>query len=225
MFSQKGQAGNMHISGMNLFKFIDFDDVVEAAALEEELEGRILKTPATVPRHNYVLHLVTNLQQRLEKNMVLVVMGDQHEINRIGQIKVGVTRNPILIGVAQHRIEQHADSLRFYQDAGMAEVSPADARPGVARVSGWRLRGKERSQQSILRVLNREHLFDFMPRPWRRFEPEQIIDQRALEGQAQMQAVVRFEPRGAQHEGAVITGNGGEHHALLRAMVITAAIQ
>ena len=76
-------------------------------------------------------YFVPQLQQGLEENMVLVVMRDQHVIDHLRQIQVGIPRDVALVGIAQHRIKQHVYAAGFNQNACMPEVTPAYAFPGV----------------------------------------------------------------------------------------------
>src|SRR5579863_8775810 len=106
MFSEKRQADDVQAPVSYFLQFINFNHVLKAAVLEQEHEGRILEPSTIVTRNDYFFNLVPNLKQSLEEDMVLMVMRDQHVINGIREVEIGVARNAILVGVAEDRIKQ-----------------------------------------------------------------------------------------------------------------------
>src|ERR1051325_10635466 len=98
---------------------------------------------ASISRNDYVLDLVANLKQCLEKNMILMIMSDQYIVDGIGQIVVCIPRNLALIRIAEHRIEQHADPLSFNENTGVSKVTPPNSRPRIRYVHRGGLGGKE----------------------------------------------------------------------------------
>src|ERR1700722_17962859 len=73
-----------------LFHLPEFDDVLESGMVQREADRRILKAASGVLWHYDGAYPVTQLQERLEQNMVLVIVRDDDEINMIGQILVGI---------------------------------------------------------------------------------------------------------------------------------------
>src|SRR5204862_330413 len=79
--------------------------------------------------------------------MVLLIVRYEGVINPLRQVFIGVAGNLRLIGVTQHRIEQHVDGRRFEQNAGVAEVAsphtrtlaaaPEQAGTGSAPIHLW----------------------------------------------------------------------------------------
>jgi hypothetical protein len=93
MFAKKRQPGNLDFSGCEVLHFRRFDHVPEAALLEHQLERRILQLSAPAAWNNDVFDFVTDLQKRLKKHMVLVIVGDQHVVDgirQVNQVNIGI---------------------------------------------------------------------------------------------------------------------------------------
>src|SRR5271155_5779058 len=109
MLTQERQTCDLDFASVNVLHLINFNHILEAATLQQQLEGRILQVPTIIARNNNVLHFMTNLEKRFEQQMVLMIMGNQNVVDRIGQIKISVTGNAAFIGIAEHRIKKHVD--------------------------------------------------------------------------------------------------------------------
>src|SRR5215475_3721225 len=80
MFSEEWKAANAQLVVVNLLHFGDFQDIIETAGIQEQLERRILKLAVTASRNNDVPNLVPKLKHRLEQHVVLMAMGNQDVI-------------------------------------------------------------------------------------------------------------------------------------------------
>ena len=56
---------------------------------ERQLQRRILREAVEVPRHDDLLHHVPQLQQRLEVDVIVMAVGDQHVVDGLRQILEG----------------------------------------------------------------------------------------------------------------------------------------
>src|SRR5689334_17632684 len=103
------------------------------------------------------------LQQGLKKDMVLVVMSNQHVVDLVGEIQVGVAGYVALVGIAQYRVKHHADPSGFDQDAGMAEISPPHPGPIIGHIFRRRRLGQEGTKQGTLSSISvdSDHIGDF----------------------------------------------------------------
>ena len=68
------------------------------------------------------------LQQGLQHDVILMVMGDQGVVDGVGQVGVAVAGQAVGLVVADQGINEDGDILGFDQDAGMAKVANADRR-------------------------------------------------------------------------------------------------
>ena len=91
----------------------DFHDVAEAAMLEHQPQRRVLERPGDVARHDHRPDSPPQLQERLEQDVVLVVVRDQGEVDRLREVVVSVPGDVGLVGVAQDGVEQDAHVLGF----------------------------------------------------------------------------------------------------------------
>ena len=62
--------------------------------------------PASIPGNDHRLDPVANLEQGFKQDMVLVIVGNQHVVNRFRKIEVGVAGDTVFVGVAQDGIKQ-----------------------------------------------------------------------------------------------------------------------
>src|SRR5713101_889965 len=99
MFAKERQRGNSDASGFDVLHFGCFDYVLETALFQQQLERGILQLSAPIAWNNDVLDLMANLQKRLEEHMILVIVGDQHVVNGVRQVKIGISRNAVLVGI------------------------------------------------------------------------------------------------------------------------------
>ena len=74
---------------------------------------------------------MANLEQGFKQDMVLVIVGNQHVVNRFRKIEVGVAGDTVFVGVAQNGIKQYAHATRFNENAGVSEIPPAFSRPCI----------------------------------------------------------------------------------------------
>src|SRR5436305_8792258 len=105
MLAEERQARDGDIAIPNLSHFRNLNYVPKSTVFQKHFEGGVLKMTAAVAWNYDIFYLVPDLQQRFKQHMVLVIVRDQHIVNRIGQIEIGVTRDIALIGIAEHRIE------------------------------------------------------------------------------------------------------------------------
>ena len=75
-----------------------------------------------------MLDLVTELQQGLEEDVVLVVVGDDDVVDGLGQVGVGEAVVLAVEVVAHHRIEEDVDPVqqRLALAAGVLRVADRD---------------------------------------------------------------------------------------------------
>jgi hypothetical protein len=66
------------------------DDVAEAQVLERQLQRGLQQAAAVVARDDDRLHPVAQVQQRFDLRVVLVVVRDEHVVDRLGQVREGV---------------------------------------------------------------------------------------------------------------------------------------
>src|SRR5437588_5474619 len=134
MFTKEWQPADVHLAVTDFLHFLDLDYVPEPAVPEQELERGVLQASTITAWNNDIFHFVANLQQGLKKNVILMIMGDEHIIDGVWEVKISIAGDAILVGIAKHRIKQHADALRFYENAGVAEVAPAQSGTDVRRI-------------------------------------------------------------------------------------------
>src|SRR5579859_6591149 len=76
VFAEKGQGGDGALVESNFFHLADIDYVAESAAFQEKPQGGILQRSTTIARDDDVTNSVTKLKQRLEENVILVIVGN-----------------------------------------------------------------------------------------------------------------------------------------------------
>ena len=116
--------------------------------LEKQLQRRILESATAAPGHNDVPYPVAQLQQRLEQNVVLMIVSDERIVDHIGKVLVGIARDVTLVGVAEDRIEENAHPSRLNQNAGVTEVAPTRSIAFVFRI-WFRLLGSEKRPEQL----------------------------------------------------------------------------
>src|ERR1700687_633684 len=85
---------------------------------------------------------MAKLQQCLEQNVVLMIVGDQNVIDYFRQILVGITRDVAFVRIAQHWIEKYAHVGRFEEYASVTKIPPARGRSVVLLISPRTLGGE-----------------------------------------------------------------------------------
>src|ERR1700685_3233994 len=143
MFAKKWQSCYRPGKGFQSFKLLQFQNILEADVLQRQLERGILEGSAAVFGNDNILYFVSKLEKRFKKNVVLMIMCDEHIVDVIRKIAVSISRQLGLIRVADDWIEQHFHARCLNQNAGMPEISPPGALPGIRRVGFWRLRSEE----------------------------------------------------------------------------------
>src|SRR6186713_1539942 len=93
---------------------------------------------------------MTQLQHGLQQHVILVIVGNDHVVDDVREIVVGVSRYLALVGVTEDRVEQDAERRRLDQYAGMAKVSPSRCGAVISLVWRRRLRREERLEQRFL---------------------------------------------------------------------------
>src|SRR5262249_36714100 len=125
MFTKKRNRGNRSFREGQLIHLPNLDNVVEAAILEDEFQRRILQGAAAVPWHNDGADSMADLEERLKKNVILMVVCNQDKINPVGHMLIGVAGDVAFVRIAQHRIEKNCDAGCLKQNASMSKISPA----------------------------------------------------------------------------------------------------
>ena len=90
---------------------------------QRKFQRGIRKSAAVVLRHNDIAGLVPQLQQRFEHAVILVIVGDQHIIDLLGQVSERIALDSVSVIVANERITEDRDISRFNENTGVAEVS------------------------------------------------------------------------------------------------------
>src|SRR2546423_15199527 len=111
--------------------------------LQGQFQRRVLQSTAPISRHDDMTDLVTQLEKRLQYKVIGMVMGNEHVIDLLRQIPIGVARARAVIAVADHRIGQDTDAAPLKQHASMAEVADSYLPTATFRLLEWRSCGEE----------------------------------------------------------------------------------
>src|SRR5579864_6252163 len=90
MLAEERQARDGNLAIAEFFHFGDLNAIPESAILEQEFERWILKMPASIAWDNNVLHFMPDLQESLKQHVILMIMGDQHIIDLLRQVEIGI---------------------------------------------------------------------------------------------------------------------------------------
>ena len=154
-----------------------------------------------------------------------MVVGDQGEVDPVGQVFVGVAGDVALVGVAEHGIEEDAHARRLDQDAGVAEVAPPHPVALVGLVGAWRLRGQQPGEPLVELVLQAQRLLDVGEGLRHPLHLEQLVDPGMPEGPPQLHVALFGQPRRAEDERPVVPVDQRQHQALGRLLVMGAAVE
>src|SRR5262249_37077243 len=80
VLAQKGQREKAAPGESKLLQLGHLDDIAEPGVFENELQRGILKRATPATRHDDGAHFVSELKQRLEKDVVLMVVRDDDEV-------------------------------------------------------------------------------------------------------------------------------------------------
>src|ERR1700737_2723128 len=105
MLAQERQPGDGAIIEINGFHLSQFDYVPEPHIFQQELKRRVLQSSGSAQRYDNGPYFMAELEKSLEKNVILVIVGNQNEIDFFRQVFIGIPRNLRFIGVTQNRIE------------------------------------------------------------------------------------------------------------------------
>src|ERR1700719_1754485 len=95
-------------------------------------------------RNDNCLHLMANLKKCLKEDVILMIVSNQHVIDRIGQIEIRVTGDVTLICITQNRIEQQAYPTHFEKNASVTKIPPSRSASRVRRIRTRGLRSQKR---------------------------------------------------------------------------------
>src|SRR5882762_3185019 len=207
VLAHKRQSHDGAASERDLFHLGKFNHILKAALLKQQAKRRVLESAATVARNHDIANARAELQECFKKNVVLVIVGDQNVIDYRRQVLVGVARDVVFVGVAEHRVHQNADTGGFHQDAGVTEVTPARAGAVVFWIRLGSLRRRRRLEADSLRAFYFKSFLNFREGGGSVFEAEQEVIFFAGEGEIELYSVAFGEAGSAEHERAIVLGN------------------
>src|SRR5436853_2734893 len=88
VFSQERHAGDASAFNFDGFHLIDLHHVLESDVIEDQFQTRIGQRSAAAPGNDDRLNPVSQLQQRLEQTMILMIVSDKNVIDYRRQIGV-----------------------------------------------------------------------------------------------------------------------------------------
>src|SRR5580698_4173674 len=157
--------------------------------------------------------------------MILMVMRNQHAIDHFGQILIGIARDVVLVGVAEHGVGQNAGASSFKQDAGMAKISPSGGAAVIGLIFSGRTRTQETRKHLVVLIAQAQPVFDLRKRRWSVFQLEKEVDLVASKRNGEMHISLLLKSRGAKHKWPVIARDEREHNALQLRIVEVARVQ
>src|SRR5579859_4260788 len=163
MFAKERQARNRNLAVAEFFHFRDLNDILESGILEKQFERWILKMPASIAWNNNIFYFMPDLQERFKQHVILMIMGDQHIIDLLRQVGIGIARDVTFVGIAELRIKQHRNAVGFNENASVAEIPPAHSRAGIGHIGRWRFGSQEGLEEAVLRISRLHYFFDYRP--------------------------------------------------------------
>src|SRR6185503_11983963 len=128
MLAKERKPGDSTTLNLDRFHLINFSDLRKPDVLQDQLQRRVREVTATILRHYDVLDLVTQLQERFEHTVVLVIVCDERVIDLLGEVAKAVALDAARARIADHWITQDAGMFRFNQNAGMTKVANTHTR-------------------------------------------------------------------------------------------------
>src|SRR5215469_342062 len=164
MLSEERKTCDRAIIKRNRFHLLEFNDIGESHLFQEKLKGGILQSPGTTRRDDNGADLVTYLEKGLEKDVILVIVGDQDKVDSTRQVFIGIARDLRFVRVTQDGIQQHTDAGCFHENTGVPEVPPANAATDVRLIRLGRFAREHRAEEFCLAVGDGEAVANLSPR-------------------------------------------------------------
>src|SRR5258708_16795831 len=97
--------------------------------LQKKFQRWILKRAPGAPRDHDLPNPVAKLQQGLEEYVVLMIVRNQHVIDNVRKVLVGVAGDVALVGITHNRVNDHTATTRVPPTASHTYKAPAGPLP------------------------------------------------------------------------------------------------
>jgi hypothetical protein len=206
----------------HLVEVVDLDDG-EAGVPQVQRDRRVGQVAPRGLRHHHRVHPRAQHHQRLQHDVVLVPVRDDHVVDVVRQVVQGVPVAVPVVG-ADERVGDDARLRRLQDEAGVPEVADPAAALDVPVGRQARRRCEQPVQLHRLRVVQLERLAQLRRRRRPGARPEVLVEARVREAVREVDDVRARQPRGAQDERALDAGVEGQLHRLTAYVVHRAVV-